>query len=223
MMTRKEADSIGTMEVPLKAYYGVQTLRAKNNFHITGQPLHVEFIRNPTRIKKAAACTNITAHVLDERTGNAIIQACDEIIGGKLHQQFIVDAIQGGAGTSANMNANEVRLLSSGPKAGLGDINLPPKQNGSSIMPGKINPVIPEVVSQVAFNVIGNDITVTMAAEAGQDIRWNTIRWAEQPRINEERKPPLKPEKRPACCKPPIFFQFFCPTAASQTAYQTQH
>ena len=295
----------------------------------------------------------MTAHILDEKIGNAIVKACDEIIEGKLHSQFIVDAIQGGAGTSANMNANEVianraieilggekgdytivhpndhvnmaqstndvipsagkltilallpglleqlerlhkalrdksiefddvvkmgrtqlqdavpirlgqsfeayaavierdirrirsldselkvlnigatavgtainvnpvylfhiirnvnlvcgtdcsqaedlfdatqnldgfvhtsaalrvcavnlskicndlRLLSSGPKAGLGEINLPPKQNGSSIMPGKINPVIPEVVSQVAYNVIGNDVTVTMAAEAGQ-------------------------------------------------------
>lgn len=353
MITREESDSIGFMEVPVKAYYGVQTLRARNNFHITGRPLHAEFIRNLARIKKAAAFTNMTAHVLDEKVGNAIVKACDEIIAGKLHGQFIVDAIQGGAGTSANMNANEVianraieilggekgdysivhpndhvnmaqstndvipcagkltilglmpglldelerlqkalhqksiefddvvkmgrtqlqdavpirlgqsfeayaavigrdirrireqmeehkylnigatavgtainvnpvylfhiirninlvcgtecvqaddlfdatqnldcfvhtsatlrvcavnlskicndlRLLSSGPKAGLGEINLPPKQNGSSIMPGKINPVIPEVVSQVAFNVIGNDVTVTMAAEAGQ-------------------------------------------------------
>ena len=353
MITRKEADSIGTMEVPMKAYYGVQTLRAKKNFHITGRPLHPEFIKNLVRIKKAAAYTNMTAHILDEKIGNAIVKACDEIIEGKLHSQFIVDAIQGGAGTSANMNANEVianraieilggekgdytivhpndhvnmaqstndvipsagkltilallpglleqlerlhkalrdksiefddvvkmgrtqlqdavpirlgqsfeayaavierdirrirsldseikvlnigatavgtainvnpvylfhiirnvnlvcgtdcsqaedlfdatqnldgfvhtsaalrvcavnlskicndlRLLSSGPKAGLGEINLPPKQNGSSIMPGKINPVIPEAVSQVAYNVIGNDVTVTMAAEAGQ-------------------------------------------------------
>ncbi|MBS5285320.1 MAG: aspartate ammonia-lyase [Clostridiales bacterium] len=353
MITRLESDSIGTMEVPQKAYYGVQTLRAKNNFRITGRPLHPEFIRNLVRIKKAAAFTNMSAHMLDEAVGQAIVRACDEIISGKLHSQFIVDAIQGGAGTSANMNANEVianraieilggqkgdysivhpndhvnmaqstndvipsagkltilgllpglldelerlqkalrqkaiefddvvkmgrtqlqdavpirmgqsfeayaavigrdirrirgleeelkqlnigatavgtainvnpvylfhiirnlnvvcetdcvqaddlfdatqnldsfvhtsaalrvcavnlskicndlRLLSSGPKAGLGEINLPPKQNGSSIMPGKINPVIPEVVSQVAFNVIGNDVAVTMSAEAGQ-------------------------------------------------------
>lgn len=63
---------------------------------------------------------------------------------------------------------NDLRLLSSGPKTGIGEINLPAKQNGSSIMPGKINPVIPEVVSQIAFNVIGNDLTITMAAEAGQ-------------------------------------------------------
>ncbi len=353
MNTRIEADSIGTLEVPVKAYYGVQTLRAKHNFNITGRPLHPVFINNLARIKKAAAMTNMAANVLDERIGNAILQACDEIIAGKLHNQFIVDAIQGGAGTSANMNANEVianraieilggqkgdysvvhpndhvnmaqstndvipsagkltilellptlteqlrrlhkalnakaiefddvvkigrtqlqdavpirlgqsfeayaavverdihrleslgddlhmlnigatavgtainvnpvylfhiiknvnlvcgtncyqaddlfdatqnldgfvhissvlktcavslskicndlRLLSSGPKTGLGEINLPPKQNGSSIMPGKINPVIPEVVSQVAYNVIGNDVTVTLAAEAGQ-------------------------------------------------------
>ena len=64
--------------------------------------------------------------------------------------------------------ANDLRLMSSGPKAGFGEINLPAKQNGSSIMPGKVNPVIPEVVNQVAFNVIGNDMTITLAAEAGQ-------------------------------------------------------
>ena len=108
MMTRRESDSIGTMDVPEKAYYGVQTLRAKNNFKITGRPLHPEFIKNLARIKKAAAYTNMAAHVLDEEKGNAIVKACDEIIAGKLHNQFIVDAIQGGAGTSANMNANEV-------------------------------------------------------------------------------------------------------------------
>jgi len=64
--------------------------------------------------------------------------------------------------------ANDLRLLSSGPKAGIAEINLPAKQNGSSIMPGKVNPVIPEVVTQVAFNIIGNDMAITMAAEAGQ-------------------------------------------------------
>ena len=63
---------------------------------------------------------------------------------------------------------NDLRLMSSGPRTGFCEINLPAKQNGSSIMPGKINPVIPEVVNQVAFNIIGNDVTITMAAEAGQ-------------------------------------------------------
>jgi aspartate ammonia-lyase len=64
--------------------------------------------------------------------------------------------------------SNDLRLMSSGPRAGFAEINLPAKQNGSSIMPGKVNPVIPEVVNQVAFNIIGNDVTITMAAEAGQ-------------------------------------------------------
>lgn len=353
MEMRIESDSIGKMKVPMNAYYGVQTLRAKNNFHITNRTIHPELIVSLAEIKKSAAITNRDANKLNSNIANAIINACDEIISGKFHDQFIVDPIQGGAGTSANMNANEVianraiellggikgnysivnpndhvnmaqstndvfptagklvilkmltkavlelqrlynafqlksiefdnvikmgrtqlqdavpirlgqsfhafasvvkrdinrlfkiqeemlilnmgataigtsinaspeylknitfnlqkvtgfnvvqaddlidatqnldefvsvsgilktcainlskmsndlRLLSSGPKTGLGEINLPSKQNGSSIMPGKINPVIPEVVSQVAFNIIGNDITITMAAEAGQ-------------------------------------------------------
>ena len=353
METRIEYDSIGSMRVSMDAYYGVQTLRAKNNFHITGSVIHPELIISLAQVKKAAAITNRNAKILDALIAEAIISACDEIISGKLHDQFIVDPIQGGAGTSANMNANEVianraieilggtkgdysivhpndhvnmaqstndvfptagkitilkmlpkavselqrmynalelksiefdniikmgrtqlqdavpirlgqsfhayssmikrdinrlnkaqnemltlnigataigtcinaspeylnniiynlrkvtginvteaedlidatqnldgfvsvsgvlktcavnlskmandlRLLSSGPRTGIGEINLPSKQNGSSIMPGKINPVIPEVVSQVAFNIIGNDFTITMAAEAGQ-------------------------------------------------------
>ena len=346
MKTRIEADSIGTLEVPADAYYGVQSLRAKHNFPITGTPIHPVMIQNLAKIKKAAAISNREAGNLASEKAAAIIYACDEIISGKLKEEFIVDGIQGGAGTSANMNANEVianraieilggtkgdysvvhpndhvnmaqstndviptagkltvldllpdllhvleslhaalldkaqefdhilkmgrtqledavpmrlgqsfhayatmierdihrikragkelytlnlggtaigttinasdyylrhivptlaaitgypliqaenldgfvtisntlktcavnlskmcndlRLLSSGPRTGFGEINLPPMQNGSSIMPGKINPVIPEVVTQVAFHVIGNDTTITMAAEAGQ-------------------------------------------------------
>lgn len=353
MKTRMEADSIGTMEVPEEAYYGVQALRAKENFSITGAPMNPVFLENLARIKKAAAITNRDAFALDAGYAEAIIRACDEVIKGRFREEFIVDAIQGGAGTSANMNMNEVianranellggekggytrvhpndhvnmaqstndviptagkltvldllkplltefdrlkreltikatafddvikmgrtqlqdavpmrlgqtfhayasmverdrkriadsckemytvnlggtaigsainvsdayfynvvpclaritgyplsqaadlfdatenldgfvavsgavktcavnlskmcndlRLLSSGPRTGLGEINLPAKQNGSSIMPGKVNPVIPEVVNQVAFNAIGNDMTITMAAEAGQ-------------------------------------------------------
>ena len=353
MRTRTEADSIGVMEVPAEAYYGVQALRAKENFPITHQQLHPEFIKSMAKLKKAAAITNRDAGLLPLNIASAIMKACDELIAGKYTDSFIVDAIQGGAGTSANMNANEVianraieilggtkgdysivhpndhvnmaqstndiipsagkltaitlltgtikelerlyealmdkaeefdsvlkmgrtqlqdavpmrlgqsfhayasvlhrdilrledaihtlemlnmggtaigssinvsplylknicknlnkitkgnfyladdlfdatqnldgfvsvsgvlktcavnlskmcndlRLLSSGPKTGIGEINLPARQNGSSIMPGKINPVIPEVVSQVAFNIIGHDYTITMAAEAGQ-------------------------------------------------------
>lgn len=350
---RIEKDSIGAKEIPSSVYYGVQTLRAAENFQITGLLVHPEIISSLACIKKAAAITNLQTGLLNKKKANAIIKACDEILEGKLRENFIVDPIQGGAGTSLNMNANEVianraieilggkkgdyrfinpnddvncsqstndviptagkmtalrlldkfkkemnrlsdaldkkseefdsvikmgrtqmqdavpirlgqefhayatairrntarldavmeemrflnmggtaigtginaeeayikqivpnlskisglpfkqagdlidstqnldpfvavsgtlkscavtlskisndlRLMSSGPRTGLHEINLPARQNGSSIMPGKINPVIPEVVSQVAFHVIGNDVTITMAAESGQ-------------------------------------------------------
>lgn len=350
---RKEKDSIGSKDVPEGVYYGVQSMRAAENFRITGLTMHPEIINSLAYIKKAAAITNCEAGVMDRKISDAIVRACDEILNGKLHEDFIVDPIQGGAGTSLNMNANEVianraiellggekgdysivnpndhvnygqstndviptagkmtclrllertkkelgrlydalvrkaeefdsvikmgrtqmqdavpirlgqefraysvaimrdirrmdkamdemrtlnmggtavgtginadamylkrivpnlaeiagmelvqafdlidatqnldsfvavsgsvkacavtlskiandlRLMSSGPRAGFMEINLPEKQNGSSIMPGKVNPVIPEVVNQVAFNIIGNDVTITMAAEAGQ-------------------------------------------------------
>ena len=350
---RTESDSIGEKGVPEDAYYGVQSLRAAENFHITGLKMHPELIRSLAFIKKAAAISNRKVGLLNEKITEAIIKACDEIIMGNYWKDFIVDPIQGGAGTSINMNANEVianraiellggkkgdytyvhpndhvnygqstndviptagkmttlrlldrlklellrlhtalcnkakefdhiikmgrtqmqdavpirlgqefkaysvavmrdinrmenaieemrfvnmggtaigtginadkgymeiitpvlsevsgikfeqaadlidatqnidsfvsvsgtikacavtlskiandlRLMSSGPRAGFNEINLPAKQNGSSIMPGKVNPVIPGVVNQVAFKVIGNDMTITMAAEGGQ-------------------------------------------------------
>ena len=353
MLSRMEHDSIGVLNVPAEAYYGVQSMRAATNFQITHRPLHPVLIDSIVMVKKAAAITNEKSGKLDQQIAQAIIQACDEILDGNLRDQFIVDAIQGGAGTSANMNANEVianraieilggtkgdysivhpndhvnmsqstndviptagkitalkllpqtikeleklekameekeaefddilkmgrtqlqdavpmrlgqsfgafahvlkrdikrlknvmeemkvlnigataigtainvdpyylanisyelskvagislkqaddlidatqnldgfvsvsgvlktcavdiskisndlRLMSSGPRTGLSEINLPARQNGSSIMPGKINPVIPEVVSQVAYLIIGHDYTNTMAAEAGQ-------------------------------------------------------
>ena len=353
MLSRMEHDSIGALNVPAEAYYGVQSMRAATNFQITHRPLHPVLIDSIVMVKKAAAITNEKSGKLDQQIAQAIIQACDEILDGNLRDQFIVDAIQGGAGTSANMNANEVianraieilggtkgdysivhpndhgnmsqstndviptagkitvlkllpqtikeleklekameekeaefddilkmgrtqlqdavpmrlgqsfgafahvlkrdikrlknvmdemkvlnigataigtainvdpyylanisyelskvagislkqaddlidatqnldgfvsvsgvlktcavdiskisndlRLMSSGPRTGLSEINLPARQNGSSIMPGKINPVIPEVVSQVAYLIIGHDYTITMAAEAGQ-------------------------------------------------------
>lgn len=353
MLSRMEHDSIGALNVPAEAYYGVQSMRAATNFQITHRPLHPVLIDSIVMVKKAAAITNEKSRKLDQQIAQAIIKACDEILDGNLRDQFIVDAIQGGAGTSANMNANEVianraieilggtkgdysivhpndhvnmsqstndviptagkitvlkllpqtikeleklekameekeaefddilkmgrtqlqdavpmrlgqsfgafvhvlkrdikrlknvmdemkvlnigataigtainvdpyylanisyelskvagislkqaedlidatqnldgfvsvsrvlktcavdiskisndlRLMSSGPRTGLSEINLPARQNGSSIMPGKINPVIPEVVSQVAYLIIGHDYTITMAAEAGQ-------------------------------------------------------
>ena len=108
MKTRTEFDSIGSMEVPADAYYGVQSLRAMQNFQITGRKLHPKFIESLATIKKAAALTNYRAGHLEAQRAHAIMKACDEVIAGKLRDQFIVDAVQGGAGTSANMNANEV-------------------------------------------------------------------------------------------------------------------
>ena len=105
---RIEKDSLGTKDVPENVYYGVQTLRAAENFHITGLTMHKEIINSLALIKKAAAITNCEVGILDKRIASAIVQACDEILAGNLHSEFIVDPIQGGAGTSINMNANEV-------------------------------------------------------------------------------------------------------------------
>lgn len=354
-MYRTENDLLGDMQVPANAYYGIQTQRAIDNFHISGVKLYQfpEFIKGLAYVKWAAAETNFQLGLLDEKLKNVIVEAAKEVISGKFDMEFPIDMIQGGAGTSTNMNINEVlanralelmghqkgeyqycspndhvnlsqstndayptsiriaavhsniqliehlkaliaafrkkgeefkhvlkmgrtqlqdavpmtlgqefeafavtleeevdrltqncnlmletnmgataigtginaapgyaelcaenlakvtglaivsapnlieatpdtgayviyssalkrmaikiskicndlRLLSSGPRCGLNEINLPPMQPGSSIMPGKVNPVIPEVMNQVCYRVIGNDLTVTMAAEAGQ-------------------------------------------------------
>ena len=103
-----EHDSIGALNVPVEAYYGVQSMRAATNFQITHRPLHPVLIDSIVMVKKAAAITNEKSGKLDQPIAQAIIKACDEILDGNLRDQFIVDAIQGGAGTSANMNANEV-------------------------------------------------------------------------------------------------------------------
>ena len=353
--TRLEHDLLGDKPVPADAYYGVQTARGIDNFHISGVELRLypDLIRALAMVKLGAARANVECGVFDRTILTAIEGACQEIIGGALHDQFRLDVFQGGAGTSTNMNANEVianralellghargeyrfcdphdhvnasqstndayptalhvgmalgnvrliaaitllidafrakgrefapivkmgrtqlqdavpmtlgqeftafaetlagevraletvqrvlceinmgataigtglnapanyaasctahiatisglplylaadlieatqdtqafvlysscmkslaiklskvcndlRLLSSGPRCGLREINLPPKQPGSSIMPGKVNPVIPEVVNMVCFRVIGSDVTISMAAEGGQ-------------------------------------------------------
>lgn len=105
---RLESDSIGTIQVPAEAYYGVQSLRGKNNFHITGYKLGNDFIKALAYVKKASAIANLEAGMLDEDVVNAIVKASEEIIDGKFMDQFITDVIQGGAGTSMNMNMNEV-------------------------------------------------------------------------------------------------------------------
>ena len=256
--TRREHDLLGEMEIPAEYYFGVQTMRAVENFHISRVRLNFfpELIRALADVKQGAAMANRDLGLLDPAIADAIIRACEELRAGKLEEQFVVDMVQGGAGTSTNMNANEVianralellghekgeyqfchpnnhvnlsqstndayptavrialvrsieklvaslrELIAAFHAKGeefsgiikmgrtqlqdavpmtLGqefeafaanlteEINLPPRQPGSSIMPGKVNPVIPEVVNQVAFRVIGNDLTVTIASEAGQ-------------------------------------------------------
>src|SRR5918911_1517579 len=107
---RTEHDLLGDRAVPAAAYYGVHTLRAVENFPITGTPIAIysDLIRALACIKQAAALTNNELGLLDQERTDAIVKACEEIRAGKLHDQFVVDVIQGGAGTSTNMNANEV-------------------------------------------------------------------------------------------------------------------
>ncbi len=107
---RMEHDFLGDREVPADAYYGVQTLRGKENFHITGMPISREpyFVKAFGYVKKAAAMANRDLGVLDGKIADAIIRACDRLIAGEMLDQFVTDFIQGGAGTSTNMNANEV-------------------------------------------------------------------------------------------------------------------
>ena len=102
---RQEHDSIGERAVPEQAYYGIQTLRAVENFCITRQRTHPALIESMVQVKKAAALANLAAGELDEKRAKAIAAACDEILGGALHDEFIVDPVQGGAGTSLNMKS----------------------------------------------------------------------------------------------------------------------
>src|ERR1035437_2398036 len=108
MKMRIEEDLLGQMDVPFDAYYGINTLRAYNNFQISGIRMHSELIKALAEVKKACALANKRVEHLEDDICKVICDACDEISSGKLHDQFIVDAFQGGAGTSANMNANEV-------------------------------------------------------------------------------------------------------------------
>ena len=105
---RKEHDFLGELDVPDEVYYGVQTLRAMENFQITGQKLDTDFIQCMARVKKATVLANLSTGRMPEDIGKALITAADEIIAGQMLDQFPVDPIQGGAGTSVNMNMNEV-------------------------------------------------------------------------------------------------------------------
>ncbi|WP_372528858.1 lyase family protein, partial [Piscinibacter sp.] len=108
--TRREHDFLGDKDIPFDAYWGVHSARAVENFPISGQTVGTvtDLVRALAYVKKAAAQANAKLGVIDAKLAAPIIQACDDVIGGALHDQFVVDVIQGGAGTSTNMNANEV-------------------------------------------------------------------------------------------------------------------
>ena len=108
METRKETDPLGEKAIPKNAYYGIQTLRATENFPVSGIKAPAVFIKAYVLVKKAAALANTQVGWLDPKMGKAIVQACDEILAGKFLNQFVVDVYQAGAGTSFNMNVNEV-------------------------------------------------------------------------------------------------------------------
>src|SRR6267378_444720 len=107
-MFRKESDPLGELEVPSDAYYGVQTMRAVENFRISGLRAPADLVTATILIKKAAAEANAALGRLKPDVASAIVKAADEILGGALRDQFVVDVYQAGAGTSHNMNANEV-------------------------------------------------------------------------------------------------------------------
>src|SRR5262245_20820790 len=108
MAVRVERDPLGTFEVPDEAYYGVQTARARDNFQISGMTAPDSLIRATVLVKRAAAEANRSLQRLDPRIADAIIAAADEVLDGKFRDQFVVDVYQAGAGTSHNMNTNEV-------------------------------------------------------------------------------------------------------------------
>jgi aspartate ammonia-lyase len=108
MEYRTERDSLGELKVPAEAYYGIQTARAVDNFPISGLRAHADLVTATILVKKAAAEANAALGRLDAAIAGAIVQAADDVLGGRFREQFVVDVYQAGAGTSHNMNANEV-------------------------------------------------------------------------------------------------------------------
>lgn len=105
---RTDSDSLGKVEIPIDAYYGAFTVRAIRQYHVTGQRSHPYLIMAFVMIKRSAAVANMKVKVLDKKRGDAIIKACDQVLAGKHLDQFVVEAINSGAGTAFNMNTNEV-------------------------------------------------------------------------------------------------------------------
>src|SRR6266446_3673801 len=185
---RIERDALGEVRVPTTALYGAQTQRAVNNFPISGIRLPVPFIQALGLIKKAAAQVNAAVGLLETKRAQAIAQAADEVAHGGHDVHFPIDVFQTGSGTSTNMNANEVIAqramqlwgdnVGETPIHPNDDVNLGQSSNdviptaihvqpGSSIMPGKVNPVICEAVMMAAVQVMGNDLAITLGNQHG--------------------------------------------------------
>ena len=154
--TRTERDSLGSLEVPADAYYGVQTARAVANFPISGERLHPEMVRAVTRIKIAAAKANAELGALDKKVADAIVRAAEEILAGKHDDQFVVDAYQAGAGTSFHMNVNEVIANRAAELLGgqRGDTKLV-SPNDHVNMAQSTNDVIPTAIRLAAWTMSG--------------------------------------------------------------------
>ncbi len=156
METRIEEDSIGRREVPREAYYGIQSLRASENFQITDLNIHPRLVSSLAQVKKAAAESNREIGLLNVEKADAIVQACEEVKKGSLHDQFIVDAVQGGAGTSINMNMNEVlanrALEILGEEKGSYQVIHP---NNHVNMGQSTNDVIPTAIRITTYNMLG--------------------------------------------------------------------
>ncbi len=161
--TRVEADSLGELRIPASAYYGVQTMRARENFPISDLRFPRRFIRAIAQIKGAAAEVNMALGLLDSRTGNAIIEAAREVADGSLDDQFVLDIFQTGSGTSTNMNANEV--LASRANEILGgsrNSTNPAHKNDHVNMGQSSNDVIPTAIHLAALAAIHEDLMPAM-------------------------------------------------------------
>jgi aspartate ammonia-lyase len=168
--TRMERDSLGSLEIPADAYYGVQTARAIANFPISGERLHPEMVRAVTRIKIAAAKANAELGVLDKKQADAIVRAAEEILEGKHDGQFVVDAYQAGAGTSFHMNVNEVIANRAAELLGgeRGDTKLV-SPNDHVNMAQSTNDVIPTAMRLAAWTLSGP--VIDEAASLAQSLR----------------------------------------------------
>lgn len=165
--TRVETDSLGELEVPAGAYYGIQTLRASRNFPISGLRSDPAMIDAMMLIKKAAAQTNVSLGFLSEETADAVIQACDEVLAGKWRDQFIVDVFQMGAGTSLHMNCNEVLANRASEILGgkLGEYSL--VHPNDDVNKGQsTNDVFPAAMSISVLRLLGGSLEERLAALA---------------------------------------------------------